>query len=158
MRYNHKLNKTVFIFTFLLLIFAFTVTTAEANIAVDNSSSALGRDVPSLSWSHTVGAGQNHILIVGVSFRDASTDTLNSVTYGGAPLTYIGGITDTGEGKNRVEMWKLVPPAVGTNTIQLTFSGNVRVVGGAVSFTGVDQTTSHGAFTPATGTQVRSRV
>jgi hypothetical protein len=45
-----------------------------------------------------------------------------------------------------------VPPAVGTNTIQLTFSGNVRVVGGAVSFTGVDQTTSHGAFTPATGT------
>jgi len=139
---------------FLLLL----ADLAGAAIAFDDSASAQGRDVTGLTWAHTVGAGSGRILIVGVSFRESDIRTLDSVTYGGSGLTLIGGVTDPVDAKNRVEIWKLTNPPVGTDSVSLTFSGLVRVVGGSASFTGVSQTAPHGAFTSAAGSSLSPSV
>src|SRR5258708_6597863 len=62
-------------------------------IAFDTASSANTgtATASSLTWSHTVGAaGTNRILIVGVSIRNNSSQTVSSVTYGGTALTLVG--------------------------------------------------------------------
>lgn len=61
------------------------------------------------------------------------------MTYAGVALASIisqvyGGIS------MRVEQWYLAAPALGANQIIVSLSGNARVVGGAVSLTGADQT------------------
>jgi uncharacterized repeat protein (TIGR01451 family) len=125
------------VMSFLLFLAAPTY----AQIAFDSSSSAnTGTGTAaSLTWSHAVGAsGTNRILIVGVSIRNNSSQTVSSVSYGGAGLTLIGQTTN---GTNaRVEIWRLIAPATGTNNVVVTLSGAARFVGGASSFTGVSQT------------------
>ena len=49
-------------------------------IAVDSTSSAAGLQVDTLTWSHTVGAGSNRVLYVGVSIRNATTVTSNGIS------------------------------------------------------------------------------
>src|SRR5437773_247767 len=118
---------------------------ARAQVTLDNTSSAAGAaaNVLSLTWSHTVGAGTNRILIVGVSIVDGGA-TVTGVTYSGQALTLIGGQT-AGASTDRIEMWRLLAPPVGTASIVVTLSAAKRIVGGAVSYTGVDQTTPLGA-------------
>ncbi len=130
---------------FLILFSSFQTARAQS-IAVDNTSSAAGpaSDVTSLTWSHTVGSGTNRILIVGVSLVRGDA-TVSSVTYGGVSLTSIGALSDSGN-NTRMEMWKLVAPTAGTASIVVTLSAAKRIVGGAVSFTGVNQTVPHGTF------------
>ncbi len=124
------------------------VDPAGAAIAVDDTSSALGKEVTSLSWDHTVGAGSNRILVVGVSWR-SNTNSLNSITFGGTALELIDNKDDADVG--RVAMYKLLAPAVCQATVQLSFSANVKVIAGAISFSGVDQSSPHGSFTAADG-------
>lgn len=106
----------------------------KRGIAFDAASSNSG-NTNSLSWLHTV-SGAKRILIVGVSIRDTNM-TVGGITYGGAPLTFIDAQNN---GTNcRVELWMRVAPATGANNVIVTLSGSTRVVGGAVSFTNVDQ-------------------
>ncbi|MCL5669131.1 MAG: hypothetical protein M1392_03920 [Gammaproteobacteria bacterium] len=113
------------------------------------------------AWSHTVGAGSNRILIVGVS--TLSGQTVTSVTYTGpsasvAPLTLVGALTN-GNGTNiRGELWRLVAPEAGTGTITVTVSAGAKWVGGAVSLTGVDQTSPIDANNFASGTSTAPSV
>ena len=117
------------------------VRPAFAAIAVDNTSSAHG-DVSSLTWAHTVGSGADRILIVGVSIDDSGT-TISSVTYGGTTLLLVGQRAGT---QTRAAIYRLIAPSVGTSNVVVTLSSTDGVVGGAVSFTGVDQTTPSGAL------------
>ena len=50
-----------------------------------------------------------------------------------------------------VEIWSLIAPPVGTGTIVVTVPAGDAIVGGAVSFTGVDQTAPLGPFTSTFG-------
>jgi uncharacterized repeat protein (TIGR01451 family) len=118
-------------------------------ITVDATSSA-GGDVQVLSWSHTVSAGTYRILIVGVSIGDGMTTSVSSVTYGGVALTRIGA-TNHNDGWNRVELWKLVNPPVGTASVVVTQNEWMVCAGGAVSFFNVDATTPHSSYTWARG-------
>jgi len=60
------------------------------------------------------------------------------VTYGGQPLT----LQVDSSGSNPVdEIWTLVAPPSGTATIMVTYPGTVDMIGGSVSFAGVDQAT-----------------
>jgi len=112
----------------------------------------------SLSWSHTT-SGVDRYLVVGVSLRLSTVppneERVASVTYNGDALTLIGSQTGLGSFSSRIEMWGLVNPDLGGPfTILVTMASNgtgtARIVGGAVSFTGVDQNMPLGTFVPAT--------
>ena len=118
-------------------------TGSIATIAFDAASSSnLGDNVTNLTWAHTVTAlGSNRILVVGVSIR--GTNAVSTVTYAGTPLTLVGAQNETTNDNARVEIWQIVAPATGANNIVVDFGvgNNTRFVVGAVSLTGVDQTT-----------------
>jgi hypothetical protein len=113
-------------------------------IAVDASNNRGGQANPSLSWNHQV-SGIERLLVVGVSIRNSPAQTVSSVTYNGIPLTPIG--AQANGNQTRVELWYLLNPPTGNLSVNVTLApGNkVRMVGGSVSFTGVNQTTPLGS-------------
>src|SRR5204863_1910758 len=63
-----------------------------------------------------------------------------------------------GGGQNRVDIWQLLSPAVGSANVVITLSKAKNVAAGAVSFFGVDQTTPTGAQATATGSSMTASV
>ena len=121
-------------------VLAVYTASAPAGVIFDGVASGMGKDVNSINWLHTVGAGgANRVLIVGISTRRAPT--IATVTYGAASLTRIRRDIDTSSDET-TELWYLVAPVIGTDTITVTQGAvfSESMVGGSVSFTGVDQT------------------
>ena len=141
----------------VLVLFGFSIF-ASAALTLDASSSTSGAAVSSLTWSHTVGSGDERILIVGVSLRKNS-QSVSNITYGGVGgFTLIGSQLDGGA-DHRAELWYKLMPAVGTANVVVTIAGGtVDAVGGAVSFFNVDQTTPLGTFVGATNTSTTPSV
>lgn len=110
-----------------------------------------------LSWSHTISSsGSNRILLVAVAIRNASSQTVSTVTCGGSNLTRINSAT---QGTTmRVELWSLANPPTGTKTIVATLAGSAkaRFCAGAVSYTGVNQTAPLGTSAIATASSATS--
>ena len=83
------------------------------------------------------------MLTVGVSFRRKQADIVAAVAYAGLPLAFVGGTNSTDGGqKYRSEIWYLVDPPIGTDTVVVDFTGSDEIdsaVGGGTSYTGVDQ-------------------
>jgi hypothetical protein len=112
------------------------------------SSADTGANTTStLGWSHTVGTGNNCILMVGVSIN--GTTAVNTITYGAASLTK-GTITPASRANARAELWYLLNPASGTATITVTTAAGVRFAAGAASFFNVDQGNPIGTSNAAT--------
>jgi hypothetical protein len=86
----------------------------------------------------------NRLLVVGVSIK-SNQDTVTAVSYGGAPLTFLGARRND-DGKVRVELWYLLAPASGWWPVTVRLSGRAEFVAGAMAFSGVDQTTPLGGF------------
>src|SRR2546427_236510 len=124
--------------------------TVLARPIFDAASSSNNSSAASLTWSHTVAAGSNRLLIVGISTTDSTccTTTHDSVTYNTVQtMTKISEVTG---GSDKVSIWKLVDPATGANNVVVTLSAPTNVKGGAPSWSNVDQTTPVG--TAATNT------
>jgi uncharacterized repeat protein (TIGR01451 family) len=129
---------------FLLTIaspLAAQVTFGAQTTIVDTLTSAAN----TTTLAHTVGAGNNRILLVSahLNIRNSTGTTVSGVTYGGVPMTLLDAITDTGD-ETRTDVWYLLNPTVGTANVIMTAGGitagqNVLAVLGAVSFSGVDQ-------------------
>jgi hypothetical protein len=123
----------------------------------DAASSANGTSVSSLSWSHTVSAGSDRGLLMGVCLRRGGIETTNTVSYNSVALTSLG--TDV-NGRAYVTGHWLVNPASGTNTAACTTSGGttapISFIGIAVSFTDVAQAnpTAAGDVVTANGNSV----
>jgi hypothetical protein len=114
-------------------------TAPSPGIAFDAAGSVVqNANATSFTWSHTV-SGSDRFLVVGVSIRNQQSEAASSVTYAGTPLTLVGARSN--ETSTRVEIWQLVAPAVGTDDVVVTLSASAKIVGGAISLTGVDQTT-----------------
>lgn len=111
-----------------------TTVTNPYDPAPDSISCVAATNVSTRTWSHTVGSGNSRILVVGIALADTSV-TVNSVTYGGAPLTKI---TSIGTG-NTAELWYLLAPPVGTANIVASWSTARDMTGWSGSFTNVDQ-------------------
>ena len=97
----------------------------------------------------TVGSESNRALVVGVTLY--STDSsVASITYPGTSMTRQAHVTGSAQ---RVEIWAGVNPTPGRATVTVTLSPGTASVCGAVSFTGVDQTTPtfHAATNSGTG-------
>lgn len=153
-------NRRMVGFLIALCLLLFAVFEARAAVAEDSVSSNGAFDnlgVTTLSWSHTIGTGSSRALFVGVSTSNTVLGTfpiqrVTSVTYGAQTLTRIG-TQISSDFRNAVEIFRLVAPASGVDTITVSLvPGSTNyVVGGAISFSGVNQTTPNGAFQSASG-------
>lgn len=108
-------------------------------IAFDASSNGgLGTTISTRSWAHTC-SGSDRVINIGAMYPTAGT--LTSTTYNSVTATAIG-TTQTSAGGVKIDLQRLVAPATGSNTAAVNTSASVAyLVGVAVSFTGVDQTT-----------------
>jgi len=117
-----------------------------AGFLIDSVSSTNQVGGSSMSWNHTCG-GAERLLVVCTAAEDQTTAAdlvISSITYNGDNLTKIrSDEADYGAAgaDNRSEIWYMVNPDAGTNSIVVTYAGAVGgSVGGAISFTGAAQT------------------
>src|SRR4051812_28786304 len=111
-------------------------TTVAFDTAVDGGG-FLGST--SRSFSVTVGSGSNRILYALINFWN-SGGTVSSCTYGGVALTRAlqSGLSGSND---RVEVWRLKNPTVGSATLLVNFSAAADGEVSAISLNTVDQTT-----------------
>jgi len=113
--------------------------TLDANAsASDNTADT------TFSWSHTC-TGAQRVLIVTVNIN--GTMVVNSITYNSVGLTFVGGVNNI----VRSEMWYLIAPDTGANTVLVTLASGASKIGGSQSYTGASQTSPIGTFVSATG-------
>lgn len=91
-----------------------------------STSGATALGAAPLSWSHTIGSGQNRVLLVAVHFEDDIVTDLSVTaitwTVGGVPqsLTLIPATGSLRSGEIGLQLWGLPAPTVGTGTITVT--------------------------------------
>ncbi len=127
----------------LAFLLFFASSPAFGAIAYDTSTSSKASSGTSVSWSHTTTSGSNLLLVVGVFVEDATAGdrAVSSVTYNSVNMTRLVTQDYSGGGMN-AEIWYLVNPSTGANTVNVTLGGTVDdVFAGATTYTGVDQTT-----------------
>lgn len=107
------------------------------------SSGAGTGNVTNISWSHTCGSGSNRLLVVGIGMGGSNAGVTISVTYGASTLTSAGQINSNNQPDGFAQLFYLIAPSSGANTITVTNTGGQQrdLTGGSLSFTGVDQTT-----------------
>ena len=101
-----------------------------------------------LSWTHVTTSSTNRFMLVGVSIG-GSGGAVGNITYGGSNFTKVMATTN---GTLSSELWQLVNPPTGTNTVTITRLGSGgSLFAGAATFSGVNQTTPLSSTTSATG-------
>jgi uncharacterized repeat protein (TIGR02543 family) len=132
---------------------------ADAAIAFDAASRAATTSTgkTSLTWSHTLGAGADRLLVVGVAVEDTGSTgadaNVTSVTYNGVALAAVPSskIFGGGTGIIQTQLFYLLNaslPASGTYSVTVNFQGAVDgISAGAVSLTGAGQAAPQPAAT-----------
>ncbi len=111
----------------------------------------------SFSFPHTVtSSGSNLLLIVGV-MTDSGRTVSVTPTYAGQDMSPVIARTHA-SGKPRVEIWELVAPATGPNTVAVTLSSIDKAVVSAISFMSADQITPTEGSLCAEGTSTSPSV
>lgn len=87
------------------------------------------------TWSHTC-SGSNRMLFVFVSY--INTGTISGITYNGVALTKIGS-QNVGGASGATDLWYLVNPSSGSNTVSVSGSGSGTNGFASSSYTGVVQ-------------------
>ena len=136
--------KMAIVFSVGLIVFS-SDPLAASTISFDAvSSSSNANTNPNVTWSHTTGADSNRALLVCTQARGTvqPSVSVSSVTYGGAPLTFVRGDTHSdGAGTYfRTEQWVKANPASGTNNVVVTWVGAPKdgyAVGTATTYSGV---------------------
>ena len=119
-------------------------------IAFDAASNSGIQTGSSFNWSHTF-AGADLFGVVGVSILSVLGGMVSTVTVDGTPMTLIGAKT-TVLANMRAELWGLIAPGTGTKTVEVTLNTALGSRAGAVSLTGVHQTTPTEDFASNDGT------
>ena len=164
-----------FIF-FTIFVFG-SIGQVQAAVAIDSTSSSGAFNsvgVTSFSWQHTVTpGGVSRVLYVGVSTSSEGLlpsveicttvpalcqnelpvpvglgSRVVTVTYNGAPMESVG-VSLSPDLKNAVEIFRLVNPPEGANTVNVDLVDGVSyyAVGGSISFTGADEPATQTLFT-----------
>ena len=114
---------------------------STTTVYVNNPTSSAGAGVSSLSWSHTVVAGSNSVLVVGVT-AEHTTNACQaaSVTYGGTPLTQISTALSSSASFECASLWYMLAPPVGTATVSVSFGSALNgASAGATTLFGIKQ-------------------
>jgi hypothetical protein len=102
------------------------------------------------TWSHTVSGSANPALCVGATYSPVALDVATlTATFNGVAMTSEGHINSNNtSGAGTVYLFCMAAPASGAHSVAVTAtyvsgtkSASDTIVGGSVSFTGVDQTT-----------------
>jgi hypothetical protein len=112
---------------------------AVARDSGNTDSTSFGTNVASVSWSHTVTAGSNLMIACDAAHKNSA---VTGITYNSQALTLVD--SETPGGDLVVEVWRRVGPSTGSNTAEISFSGNAFVVGACRSFSGVNQSSPFG--------------
>jgi len=138
-------TKIIIFMTLVLSLVLLWIGQASAAISFNSASSGSDTD-EDVTFSHTVNAGDNKILIVGVSLESDNSPpcpAVQSITYNGVALTLIDAQPYGGsENKNRVELWYLLNPDEGTHNVVSTLTGPIGDDGhnvGAITINGAAQ-------------------
>src|SRR5262245_15152673 len=100
-------------------------------IAFDAASTGQLRNTSSVSWSHTVGAGSNRLLVVGIGTEDnpgQGDSVVTGVTFNGVALTRVAGAQQqaaSAGSENITDLWFMLSPPVGTGTVAVNLTGTV---------------------------------
>jgi hypothetical protein len=98
----------------------------------------------SVTYSHTCGAGDNRILLVG-TWTELANSSVSGVTYGGTALSAApSSPLDFRYGSWRISLWYLVAPGAGANDVVATATASGKIYVVSASYTGVHQTTPFG--------------
>jgi uncharacterized repeat protein (TIGR01451 family) len=111
------------------------------------------------SFSYNSGTtGTNRVLIVGISYRNRDNETITGVTYNGVAMTQVGAVNNANDAQ--VYIFRLVNPPTGANNLDVTWSSalNQGAVVGAVTYSGVNQTTPTGTFASNSGSSTTPSV
>lgn len=124
------------------------------SVAFDAASSGQATSTNTITVSHT-SSGSNRAVFVGVGCSSGGPDVTNSVTYGGTAMTEDWDVSDVPAGNPILANsgHHLANQSTGAQNVVVTKNDtHDEVVAGAISMTGVDQTTPIGAVpTPANG-------
>jgi hypothetical protein len=104
-------------------------------ITIDSTSSATGTAGTTLTYSHTVGAGENRVLLVMMGIDDSTPGFPSSVTYNGVSLTQLGGL-GSANSPMLTDGWFLVNPDTGTHDIVITKDSGRPTASSAISMFG----------------------
>jgi hypothetical protein len=99
-------------------------------------------------------------MLIGVSIRRQSggAPSVSSITYNGVNLSFVGA-QGTSDNFARMEIWRLVAPATGTNDVVVNLSAAPEgATVGVMTFTGVNQATPLGSFASNLGESTSASV
>jgi hypothetical protein len=121
---------------------------AASSIAIDSTTICPPTAAGTITWSHTIGASSDRLLLVDVAFQPNKHQAVASVTYGGEALSPI--VTQANGKEARAEIWAMVNPPTGTTDVVVALNGpgphdTARTVCGATSYFGVDPVTPLGS-------------
>jgi hypothetical protein len=97
------------------------------------------------SWSHNVGSGNNRLLVVTVAVSKAAGSsgpaTVSNVKFNGVTMIQesTNAYSSNSNPQVRTYIFYLVAPTSGSHSIQVTMSASSTAVGGAVSYSSVNQ-------------------
>jgi hypothetical protein len=167
----NAMKPTRFIWRSARALFTATICTAlaavssSAAISFDNAATKVSTNAASASWTHTVGSGSDRILIVGLATEDTSSSvlTVKAITCNGIAMTAVSNATATAGSStlDKTQLFYLLNPTAGSNTVAVTFSGAVNgVSAGSVSLSGVAQSApaAAGINTATSGTTISASV
>ena len=103
-----------------------------------STSKVFGR-VYSATWSHDSGSAEDRFLLVGLGTHSTWGQTVSSLTYNGIALTKLADLSDSnGTGQSTLEVWYLINPSSGTNTVAAVVTG-FYYKAMSITASGVDQ-------------------
>jgi hypothetical protein len=129
-----------------------TFDAQSGNVASNNTTVAAG---------HTIGAGANRLLLVGVTIGDVNNNgaSVSGITLGATALTPSISVLNDAVIDGIVvqeELWYLIAPASGLDTITVTLTAAAHVMFFSASFSDVDQTNPLGGVLVNTASNTNS--
>ena len=111
---------------------------ATNNISSGNRASA--------SFAHTCTGSDLVLLVFVASLQNGSYPNVSGITYNGVALTKQVKIQDATSRNREFEIWSLIGPATGSNTVAVTWTSSaIADWVGAISFTGVSAIGANGS-------------
>ncbi|MFZ1721290.1 MAG: hypothetical protein WAU07_02180 [Microgenomates group bacterium] len=118
------------------------------SIAVDAVTYDAVTTSTSASFSHTTSGSDRVLLVYTYAFNANVDPDVTGITYNGVSMSKVteSSIQYVANRYIEVQVWQLVAPATGSNTVSITYAGTyTKTSASAISFTGVDQSTPIGS-------------
>ena len=123
-------------------------------IAYDATTLCAKKTSSPFTWTHTVGSGNNMLLLIGISLHVAGEygSYVSSASFNGVAMTKVR--SNLGYSiiqRAESSMWALHNPTVGAHTVSVSVSGPFSARGASVSYSGCKQTSTLDASNGTSG-------